>query len=122
MAVSKPAPYAKDIAADPALLLEVVGAVGAGHITAQRLDDEDDPSAVTFGICEGNGRITVDEAACVVQTLIHEAIHRVRPRWSERRVIQAEQRVFCALTRDQVEAIHRLYLSVRYARRAAKTI
>jgi hypothetical protein len=103
------------------LWLEVVAGLGAGGIESRRIDDDDEPGAVTYGVCE-SGNVTIDEPAHIVETLIHELVHRQRPTWSERRVRQAEQRLYGRLTRDDIETLHTIYLSVRRKRRKAKVL
>lgn len=103
------------------LWLETVAGIGAGRIEARRIDDEDEPLAVTYGVCEA-GAVVIDEPAHIVETLIHELVHRQRPTWSERKVIQAERRLFARLTRDDIETLYTIYLSVRKPRKTPKVV
>lgn len=104
------------------LWLEVVAGLGAGKVEARRIDDEDEPGAVTYGVCEGGGTVVIDEPAHIVETLIHELVHRMRPSWSERKVRQAEQRLYARLTREDIETLYTIYTSVRHTRRRPKVI
>lgn len=105
-----------------ALWLEVVAGLGAGGIESRRIDDEDDPAAVTYGACEGDGTVTIDEPAHIVETLIHELVHRHRKQWSERKVRQAEQRLFARLTRADIDTLYGIYLGVVKNRKTAKVL
>lgn len=105
-----------------ALWLEVVAGLGAGGIEARRIDDADDPDAVTYGLCEGNGTVTIDEPAHIVETLIHELVHRHRKGWSERKVRQAEQRLFARLSRADIDTLHGIYLGVVRRRKTIKVV
>lgn len=104
------------------LWLEVVAGLGAGGIESRRIDDEDEPAAVTYGACEGDGTITIDEPAHIVETLIHELVHRHRKSWSERKVRQAEQRLFARLTRADIETLYGIYLGVVRNRKTPKVL
>lgn len=99
------------------LFVEVVAAFGAAPVDARRIDDEDEPGAITYGVCEG-GRITIDEAPHLVETMLHELVHRMRPRWGERRTLAAERALFARLSREQVEALYSIYLAVRRSRKS----
>lgn len=105
-----------------ALWLESVAALGAGRINSRRIDDKDDPYAVTYGICESDGTITIDEAVHMVETFIHEAAHRLRKTWSERKVQQAERRLFARLSRADIETLYGIYLGVVKARKTPKVL
>lgn len=95
-------------ARDP-LLLEVVAAIGAGNIERGPIHDDDDH---ILGICDEDGRIRINEAVAVTSTTIHEAIHRMRPKWSEKQVERRTLAILATLSDQEVETIYNLVLSV----------
>lgn len=110
-------------AGDDALLIELVAAIGAGHIQSGAIiDDDDEADEVVYGICESVGTVVVDEAVCRSEVLLHEVLHRMRPRWSEAKVNRTAARIFRRLSREQIEAIDRVYLGVRKSRKRPKVI
>ncbi len=106
---------------DP-LVLEVVAALGAGRVHAASLRDEDNPEGLwVYGMCEpptnGRATITVNEAENLIDTIIHECIHAIRPAWSERAVRGRTTRVLRSLTQAERERIHSVYAAVKHNRR-----
>lgn len=62
------------------------------------------------GLCNfESGEVSVNPAPSVVDTLIHELLHRRFPRWSETRVREETWRVMRKLSPDDVQALHRKY-------------
>ena len=73
---------------------------------------------VLDGLCDhGNQTVYIDPAPAVVETLIHELMHRRWPSWSETRVRVESQRVLGAMTPDEVRRWYRSYLARRKVRR-----
>jgi hypothetical protein len=91
---------------DP-LLLEVAAAVGAGRIRFRTLASED---FFVHGMTEDNGRITINPAPEIVDTLVHECLHRLRPTWSERAVKAKTTRLMKQLSDAEVEKLFELVL------------
>lgn len=68
------------------------------------------------GLCNWeSGEVTVNPAPSVVDTLIHELLHRCFPRWSEERVRLETWRVMKQLTPADVQVWYRKYK--RHAKR-----
>ncbi len=105
----------------PPLLAELVEAIRTLPLEARYLEDDERPNAVKIlGLCDHgpNGRLTVNEAATTVETLLHEALHAIRPDWSERTVDRRANNLFIKLTSEEVLGIHKQYLRrVRRVRR-----
>jgi hypothetical protein len=53
--------------------------------------------------------IVIDPRRAIVETLIHELLHRRYPKWSERRVRQAEKRIMADMALEDVWAWYRRY-------------
>ena len=51
-----------------------------------------------------------------------ELVHRHRKQWSERKVRQAEQRLFARLTRADIDTLYGIYLGVVKHRKMAKVL
>lgn len=58
--------------------------------------------------------IVIDPRRAIVETLIHELLHRRFPHWSERRVRQTERRIMAEMALEDVWTWYRRY------RRSAK--
>lgn len=62
------------------------------------------------GLCNWeSGEVSVNPAPSVVDTLIHELLHRRFPRWSEDRVRAETWRVLSSMTPEAVQVLHREY-------------
>lgn len=91
---------------DP-LLLEIAAAVGAGRIRIEPIRSE---GCFIHGVTEGDGRITINPAIDVVDTLVHECLHRLRPTWSERAVKAKTTRLMRQLSDQEIEKLFELVL------------
>lgn len=104
---------------DP-ILVEVLASLGAGHITAAPLDDQNEEGLTVMGICEQHQRphVTIDEAQHIVPTLIHELVHRVRPAMTELGVERKTRQILRQLSDREINRIYEVYLG-RVKRRKA---
>lgn len=94
------------------LLDELERELKRGHIIEAHLVSEGEH---VEGVCQGStGMIVVDPAPSVVDTLLHELLHRRFPRWGERRVSQTANRLVKQMDHATVRKWYRKY------RRAAK--
>lgn len=70
------------------------------------------------GLCNWeSGDITVNPAPSVVDTLIHELLHRRFPKWSEERVRMETWRVIRTLSARDVQDLHAKYKRIAKRRR-----
>jgi hypothetical protein len=102
---------------DP-LFLEVLVALGAGNLTIGPIHC--DGEAVTgYAVTSGKhkGAVRIDPSHDVCDTAIHELIHRLRPRWTERKV-RAQTRIFMRYLSDAER--DRLYSLVQSVARISK--
>lgn len=67
------------------------------------------------GLCEG-GKVYVDPAPSIVETLLHELLHRARPRWGERRVDAEAKRMLRQMSTQEVRRWYRTYQRVKQSR------
>lgn len=79
------------------------------------------PKSHYEGLCNWeNGDITVNPSVSVVDTLIHELLHRRYPRWSEDRVRRETWRVMRRLSPDDVATWYRKYKRLARRRRVVR--
>ena len=101
-------------ARDP-LLLEIAAAVGAGRIRIGTIASE---GVFVHGVTEPDGQITINPAVDVVDTLLHEACHRLRPAWSERAVKARTTRMMRQLSDAEIEKLFELVLVSAFRKKA----
>ncbi len=95
----------------PLLLLRVLAELGAGRIREAYIPSE--PAYFVDGETEGQ-RITINPVPEIVDTIIHELLHRLYPKWSERYI---KNRTTYLMTRMSDEEVRLLY--DEYQRRKA---
>lgn len=91
---------------DP-LLMEVLVALGAGRVAFGAIHADGE---VVHGIAEKSGAITINPAASVVDTAVHELLHRLRPAWSERSVRSRTAKIMRGLTDAEIDKFYELLL------------
>ena len=89
----------------PALLKELRHECAKGHIVEAKLVD---PSQHLHGLSDGT-RVYVDPRPSIVETLLHELLHRRYPKWSERRVDRQARALLSSLTTRQLNGRYRRY-------------
>jgi hypothetical protein len=104
---------------DP-FLLQVVAAIGAGNLKIGPIHDDEE--LVHGCLAEKTGEITINPAVSVVDTAVHEAIHRMRPKWSENTVRQRTGKIMRKLSHEEVDTLYTIVLSVGKTRKTAKRI
>jgi hypothetical protein len=67
-----------------------------------------------------SGSVYVDPAPNVVDTLLHELLHRRYPRWGERRVSDTARRLVTAMSDEERRWWYRAYRRVAKRRRPVK--
>jgi hypothetical protein len=76
---------------------------------------------VVEGLYEpSSGNVYVDPVPNLVDTLIHELLHRRYPRWGEKRVSDTAHRLTMAMSDDERRAWYRAYQ--RAAKRLSKPV
>lgn len=93
---------------DP-LLLEVACALGAGHVSVGPIHAEGElihGYAVTTG--KRKGRVFLNPSVALVDTAIHELIHRLRPKWSEATVRRRTAKIMRGLSNAEIDKFHEL--------------
>lgn len=84
--------------------------LGTGKVTEARLHD---PAMHLDGFCNyASGRITVNPEPAVVETLLHELIHRKCPQWAERRVDREAKRLLRTMSHTSVSKWYRRYSAI----------
>lgn len=100
------------------LLLRVMAEIGAGRITEAYIHD---PGMATEGLTEGP-QITINPAHAIVNTLIHECLHRLHPAWSERTVRQKTSYLCRRLTDAETQTIYQEYQRRKRTRKTRKRV
>lgn len=94
--------------ADP-ILLEIAAAIGAGRI--QIADIESGEGEFVSGLAFPDGRVVINPKPDMVDTLIHEMCHRLRPSWTEKRVRAKTSELMGSLSHAEVDRLYMLMLS-----------
>ena len=103
--------------ADP-LLLEIAAAIGAGRISIA--DIEAGEGEFVSGLTFPDGRIVVNPKPDMVDTLIHELCHRLRPSWSERQVRRKTAELMSGLSHAEVDRLYMLMMAAATVKRTRK--
>lgn len=92
----------------PPLMVRVWAELGAGHIT----EDPDLKSTAKGerldGLQEGR-HIWVNPIYSIVDTVVHECLHRIQPRWKENYVRNRTSYLINRMTDDEVRALYDEY-------------
>ena len=75
-----------------------------------------DPHWHLDGLCEGE-HIYIDPRASILEVVLHELIHRLKPRMGERAVDRSAKRLLCKMTDADKARWWRAYLKVKRLRR-----
>jgi hypothetical protein len=73
--------------------------------------------AHVHGICEGQS-IVINPAPAVVDTLLHELLHRRYPRWGEARVRKTAERLVFYMDATEVRRWYKRYQKAKRTRQA----
>lgn len=105
---------------DP-MLVEVIAAIGAGRIELGPIHAAD---SHVYGYCdpEDDNKIRLNQAPHAVEIAIHEATHRMRPRWSERAVKARTTRLLRQLSDREIDTLYNVILSTAQVRKRAETL
>jgi hypothetical protein len=89
----------------PGLLVRVLTEIGTGAISEAFIPDK---HLFVHGETVGR-RITINPAIATVDTLIHETLHRLEPRWSENYVRRTTTWLMRRMSDEQIEALYHEY-------------
>lgn len=90
----------------PLLLLRVLAELGAGRIHEAFIPSERD--YYVDGEMEGR-KIVINPIPEIVDTIIHELLHRLYPRWSERYIKNRTTYLMRRMTDDEVQVLYEEY-------------
>lgn len=97
----------------PALLVQVLMEIGSGRIDERWIANKD---TFVSGLCDGR-TVTVNPAVDVVDTLLHEALHRMRPEWSEAYVRNRTTWLMRRMDDSQIQALYESYQKIKKPRK-----
>jgi hypothetical protein len=105
---------------DP-LLIELIAAIGAGRIEFGPIHKK---GQYVYGFCDdGNDNaIRINPACHVVDTVLHECLHRMRPAWSERSVLAKTKRIMSQLDDAEIDRIYQVILSTAKVSKKVATL
>lgn len=89
----------------PALLVRVLTEIGSGRITEVYMQHD---KYFVDGESEGQA-IRINPAPSVVDTLIHEVLHRLEPQWKEAYVRRTTSWLLRRMSDEQVEELYTQY-------------
>lgn len=104
---------------DFALLGKVWAEIGAGRITEAFIKDG---RSLTDGYFNGNGHITVNPQHQIVDTVIHECLHRAFPNWTEGYVRRTTTYLRRRMSDEEVQAMYSEYQKRAKKRKSARVI
>lgn len=87
---------------DP-LLLQVAAAIGAGRISIRAIHEDGDRC---HGVTLDDGSIAISPIPSTVDTAVHEILHRLFPRWSERTVLAKTTYLLKRMTDAEMEMLY----------------
>ncbi len=90
-----------------ALMTELRAELAKGRVYQSEIQSDGE---LVEGLYEpGSGNVYVDPSPNVVDTLLHELLHRRYPRWGERRVSQTAHRLVSAMSDSERRSWYRAY-------------
>jgi hypothetical protein len=89
---------------DP-LLLEIAAAIGAGRIRIQSIRDDGE---LCHGYTFKDGEIVLNPIVEMVDTAVHECLHRLRPAWSEQTVKRTTTKLLRQMSYDEIDKLYTL--------------
>jgi hypothetical protein len=94
---------------DHPLLFEVLVALGAGRVTVGPIHC-DDEHLHGYEVSRGRhkGLVRLNPAVELVDTTIHELLHRLRPDWSERTIRARTGKLMATLSNEDIDKIDEL--------------
>ena len=106
---------------DP-VMLEIAAAIGAGRIAIASIENLDG----TDWICgytdrEDKNAIVINPMIDVVDTVLHECLHRMRPTWGETRVQRKTAELMADLSQAELEQVYVLLMTTATVKRKRKT-
>lgn len=101
-----------------ALYEQILGELERGRITERYIVV---PGLKVEGLTDPDGAITINPAHGIVDTVVHELLHRLHPEWSERYVRRTTSLIVNQLTDDDIEGFWRAYCRIVKPRKSRKS-
>jgi hypothetical protein len=77
-----------------------------------------DKAGPVYGLCDGDDTVIVNPAPSIVDSLVHEILHRLHPRMSEKKVTEVATRISRSMTGAEQARWVKQYKAVVRRRRA----
>lgn len=101
------------------LMVRVCAELGRGLIEERFIAAG--PKAIVYGICEGRN-VTINAATSVVDTVIHELLHRMFPHWSENYVRNRTSWLKNQMSDAEVQAFYECYQRCAVRRKSERRL
>lgn len=93
------------------IFVELCATLGTGRLHEAYIASTD-PHERVDGLCV-SGKVIVNPVYHVVETLLHECVHRIRPEWSERSVRRKTTQVMRQLRDEEIQRVYEIWLGAR---------
>ena len=104
---------------DP-LMIEVIAAIGAGRIEVGPIHS---PRQYVYGWCDTNsGRVRLNPAPHAVEIALHECLHRMRPKWTERGVNSRAKKLLGQLSDQEIDRLYDVIVATAKVRKNVDTL
>lgn len=95
------------------IFIELCATLGTGGLHEAYITSAD-PHERIDGLCVGR-KVIVSPVFHVVETVIHECLHRIRPKWTERSVRRKTTQLMRQLSEAELERLYEVWLGVKKA-------
>jgi hypothetical protein len=104
---------------DP-LLIELIAAIGAGRIDVGPIHAK---RQYVYGWCDtSDGRVRLNPAPHAVEIALHETLHRMRPKWTERSVTSRAKKLLGEMSDQEIDRLYDVIQSVAKVRKHVDTL
>lgn len=90
------------------LLIKLLSLLGETDITEEYVKREGGRDI--YGFVAPNGSITINPVPHIVDTLLHELMHKLHPEYSEKAVRSVVGKLTKHMTSEDMEAVYEMYL------------
>lgn len=92
---------------DP-ILLEIAAAIGAGRISIRSVQED---AWICHGVTLDGGDISINPIPSLVDTAVHECLHRLHPTWSERTVQARTTKLMRRMSNAELDTLYVLLMA-----------
>lgn len=94
-----------------------------GDIEERPVVEQSPERRMLYGYCHDRTHtITINPIPSILDTLVHELLHRAHPQWTERYVRTMTTRILRALTPEEAHTLYNSYRAIRRVSRSKKPV